>query len=102
MVRCRQRSVVRVDMSSVWRRELSRLMASRAAHASVEVMAEELTLRRGIKPHSRDVASRFSPRAAIVVTQAPVYLVVETSGSNAEHDSAKLDAFLEDAMGCVG
>lgn len=31
--------------------------------------------------------------------QAPFYLVVETSGSNAEHDGAKLDAFLEDAMG---
>lgn len=27
--------------------------------------------------------------------QAPIYLVVETSGSNAEHDSAKLEAFLE-------
>jgi len=26
--------------------------------------------------------------------------VVETSGSNAEHDGAKLDAFLEDALGC--
>ena len=26
--------------------------------------------------------------------------MVETSGSNAEHDGAKLDAFLEDAMGC--
>ena len=33
--------------------------------------------------------------------QAPFYLVVETSGSNAEHDGAKLDAFLEDAMGCA-
>ena len=27
--------------------------------------------------------------------QAPFYLVVETSGSNAEHDAAKLEAFLE-------
>ena len=32
--------------------------------------------------------------------QAPIYLLVETSGSNAEHDTAKLDAFLEDALGC--
>ena len=28
--------------------------------------------------------------------QAPFYLVVETSGSNSEHDTAKLEAFLEE------
>jgi hypothetical protein len=31
--------------------------------------------------------------------QAPFYLVVETSGSNAAHDGEKLEQFLEDAMG---
>lgn len=30
-------------------------------------------------------------------TQTPIYLVVETSGSNAEHDYAKLEKFLEEA-----
>lgn len=29
--------------------------------------------------------------------QTPIYLVVETSGSNTEHDYAKLEAFLEEA-----
>ncbi len=29
--------------------------------------------------------------------QTPIYLVVETSGSNAEHDYAKLEKFLEEA-----
>ncbi len=29
--------------------------------------------------------------------QTPIYLVVETSGSNSEHDYAKLEAFLEEA-----
>ncbi|KAL4440007.1 hypothetical protein ABPG75_003008 [Micractinium tetrahymenae] len=31
--------------------------------------------------------------------QAPFYLVVETSGSNAAHDGEKLERFLEDVMG---
>ena len=31
--------------------------------------------------------------------QAPFYLVVETSGSSAAHDSEKLERFLEDVMG---
>ena len=35
----------------------------------------------------------------ISAAQAPFYLVVETQGSNAEHDGAKLEAFLEDALG---
>ena len=29
--------------------------------------------------------------------QTPIYLVVETSGSNSEHDYAKLEKFLEEA-----
>lgn len=29
--------------------------------------------------------------------QTPIYLVVETSGSNTEHDYAKLEVFLEEA-----
>lgn len=29
--------------------------------------------------------------------QTPIYLVVETSGSNTQHDYAKLEAFLEEA-----
>ena len=29
--------------------------------------------------------------------QTPIYLVVETSGSNTEHDYAKLETFLEEA-----
>ena len=29
--------------------------------------------------------------------QTPIYLVVETSGSNAEHDYAKLETFLEES-----
>ena len=29
--------------------------------------------------------------------QTPIYLVVESSGSNSEHDYAKLEKFLEDA-----
>ena len=29
--------------------------------------------------------------------QTPIYLVVETSGSNTEHDYAKLEAFLEES-----
>ena len=43
----------------------------------------------------------ISPLFGTLCEQAPFYLVVETSGSNAEHDGAKLDTFLEDAMGCV-
>ena len=46
---------------------------------------------------------RLSGRSALsaqwpwlLLEQAPFYLVVETSGSNAEHDCAKLEAFLED------
>jgi len=31
--------------------------------------------------------------------QHPFYCLIETSGSNAEHDAAKLEAFLEDVMG---
>ena len=40
-------------------------------------------------------ASVFAPPPL----QAPFFLVIETSGSNSEHDNAKLDAFLEDTMG---
>ena len=31
------------------------------------------------------------------ILQTPIYLVVETSGSNSEHDYAKLEKFLEEA-----
>ncbi|XP_010604970.1 D-2-hydroxyglutarate dehydrogenase, mitochondrial isoform X1 [Fukomys damarensis] len=33
------------------------------------------------------------------VQESPFYILVETSGSSAEHDSAKLDGFLEQALG---
>lgn len=33
------------------------------------------------------------------VRESPFYILVETSGSSAEHDSAKLDGFLEQALG---
>lgn len=35
--------------------------------------------------------------SGLVCVQTPLYLVVETSGSNTEHDYAKLEAFLEEA-----
>lgn len=52
-----------------------------------------------VRAHASDLSSYKASGCAPPPLQAPFYLVVETSGSNSEHDNAKLDAFLEDAMG---
>jgi D-2-hydroxyglutarate dehydrogenase len=50
---------------------------------------------------SLDITLRHLPGAKdpLPSCQAPFYLVVETSGSSAAHDSEKLERFLEDVMG---
>jgi FAD/FMN-containing dehydrogenase len=54
-------------------------------------------------PQARAVFNADSDALAVTDEQAaaggPFYLLVETHGSNAEHDAAKLDAFVADAAG---
>lgn len=47
---------------------------------------------------SQDLVHRVTGLKRPLDTPCPFYCLVETSGSNGEHDSAKLEAFLEDVM----
>ena len=48
---------------------------------------------------SQDIVHNVTSKKRPLEGQHPFYCLIETSGSNAEHDQAKLEAFLEDVMG---
>ncbi|KAF1346137.1 D-lactate dehydrogenase 2 mitochondrial precursor [Delphinella strobiligena] len=49
--------------------------------------------------HSQSLYNRASGNRLPLENQHPFYCLIETSGSNSEHDQAKLEAFLEHVMG---
>ncbi|EPS37723.1 hypothetical protein H072_8600 [Dactylellina haptotyla CBS 200.50] len=48
---------------------------------------------------TQDIFHKASGRTYPLADRYPFHVLIETSGSNSEHDSAKLEAFLESVMG---
>ena len=48
---------------------------------------------------SQDLVHSVTPNKRPLEDQHPFYCLIETSGSNSEHDNEKLERFLEDVMG---
>lgn len=61
-------------------------------------LAEILSAFECMDAKSQDLVAQHSSLTRPLSEEYPFYVLIETSGSNKEHDDAKLEAFLENAM----
>ena len=70
----------------------------RAFRAAKGQLSEILSAFEMMDHNSQKIVAHVTQRKRPLDGEHPFYCLVETSGSNAEHDQAKLDAFLESVM----
>ncbi|OAA67377.1 D-lactate dehydrogenase 2 [Cordyceps fumosorosea ARSEF 2679] len=73
-------------------------MAQRAFRAAKGQLSEILSAFELMDGLSQELVHRAKGETMPLKGQFPFYCLIETSGSNGEHDYAKLEAFLEDVM----
>ncbi|KEZ42526.1 putative D-lactate dehydrogenase [Scedosporium apiospermum] len=73
--------------------------ARRAFREAKSQLSEILSAFELMDGRSQQVVQHFTGNTNPLDGDHPFYVLVETSGSNGEHDYAKLEAFLEDVMG---
>ena len=73
-------------------------LAQRAFREAKSQLSEILSAFELMDGTSQDIVHAVTQRKRPLESKYPFYCLIETSGSNAEHDSAKLETFLEHVM----